>query len=189
MTSAVELDTLIEPAPVIWITGLAGVGKTTLACAVIAGLHRRGLHPLMLDGDEVRIAFEGEDESVVNHACAHRAHRAGRLSRLARLASRQGIPVVVATISLFHDVQDWNRCYLPRYREVLMRADIELLRARRPALYGPRGTAAQPNVVGVDIDAEFPAVPELTIAQRFDPEELAMHADNVIALFDAVAAS
>ena len=180
MTSVTETGCNIEPAPVVWITGLAGAGKTTLAAEVVSLLRGRGRRPLLLDGDEVRNALEGNIEPVM-HDRSHRLQRARRLAALCRLASAQGIPVVAATISLFHCVQDWNRAHLPAYYEVFLQADLELLKERRPELYGAHGA---PDVVGLDIVPEFPRTPALTIVQHFRTEDLPLNAAAIVALLD-----
>lgn len=82
---------------VIWLTGLSGAGKTTLARALLKYLPRA----VLLDGDELRealgVATSGFD-------AASRKKLALTYARLAGLLARQGLTVVVATISLFHDV-------------------------------------------------------------------------------------
>jgi adenylylsulfate kinase len=82
---------------VVWITGFSGAGKTTLAHAVRKRLSSAGIHPLLLDGDEVRAVLGAE--SGVFHE--ERKRLARIYSRLARLLSDQGFLVIVATISMF----------------------------------------------------------------------------------------
>ncbi|WP_440222106.1 adenylyl-sulfate kinase [Dokdonella sp. MW10] len=143
-------------APILWITGLAGTGKTRLATAVVAELRARGIAPLLLDGDQVREALEPAAMQEI-HDAATRRERAWRIARLARLAALQDIPVVVATISLLHAVQAWNRAGPAPYAEVLLTAGEAELRRRRPHLYSAS------DVVGRDIVAEFPLHPELVL--------------------------
>ena len=172
----------VLPAPLLWITGLSGVGKSTLAEAVVVELRRRGHKPLLLDGDTVRDALESADDAQVHHADA-RLRRAWRIAKLARMASLQGVTVVVATISLFHSIHAWNRGGPTPYVEVLLDAAIESLRRHRPALYGYNAQSVSRNVVGIDIPAEFPRNPDLTIAQDFDRARLPVHVARVLAIW------
>jgi adenylylsulfate kinase len=167
MTSAFELSGAPSMAPILWITGLAGAGKSTLARAFVAA--QRGRTPLLLDGDALRDALEGQD-GPVDHGAETRRARAWRIARLARLAAEQGVPVVVATISLLHEVQDWNRTGRPPYAEVLLQADLAALALRKPAVYGVDATAR--DIVGIDIAAQYPQRPELVVEQTFDPTAL-----------------
>ena len=176
-TQAVEV-----PAPILWITGLSGSGKSTLATAVVQALRARRATPLLLDGDAVREAFEPE-QSNVDHGAAQRLKRAWRLARLARFAASQGVPVVVATISLVHSVQAWNRSGSAPYAEVLLSADIQVLRLRNPALYGDDMRHPPRHVVGLDIKAQYPLEPELIIEQCFDRQYLHEQVQQTLALW------
>jgi adenylylsulfate kinase-like enzyme len=154
---------------VLWITGLSGVGKSTLAHALVAGLRRDGQLPLLLDGDEVRHALD--PAHAQQHDVESRRARAWRLARLSRLAAAQGLPVVVATISLFHDVQRWNRQSNIPFAEVVLIAPLDLRRAHKTHVYGAVGSAQHREVVGVDQAAEFPLAPELCWTQTYSPAD------------------
>jgi len=176
MTSAAEVS-----APIVWITGLSGAGKTTLANAAAALLRADGRSPVVLDGDEVRRTLDPE-HLAVRHDREQRLRRAFRLAAMAKDAALHGTPVIVATISLFHAVQRANRSGSTRYAEVLLSAGLDVLRARNPQRYGAAGCAGEADVVGVDIHPEFPVRPELALAQHFAWTDLAVHALQVVAL-------
>src|SRR3990167_9023119 len=79
----------------------------------------------------------------------------------------QGINVVCATISLFHEVQAWKRQHLPNYTEIVLKPPFEVLLERNPKQLYSRALAGEiQNVVGVDIEPEWPLNPELSLAEN-----------------------
>lgn len=148
------------PAPVVWITGLSGTGKSTLARALAASLRRVAITPLLLDGDEFRAAA-AED---LGHSPADRLTSALRLVRLAELACRQGIPTIVATMSLFNAVHDEVRARLPLLRVVYLHAPLEFLAARdAKGLYAGARRGTRDNVVGIHQAFDPPPNPDLDL--------------------------
>ena len=88
---------LIEAAPVIWLTGLSGAGKSTIAIQLKSKLDEQGVAVVILDGDELRaglcsdLGFSDED----------RTENIRRVSEVAKLFRDTGVCVVVALISPF----------------------------------------------------------------------------------------
>jgi cytidine diphosphoramidate kinase len=157
---------------VIWITGLSGAGKTTIA-RLLCDRRRREGHPiLLLDGDSLRSIFADRD----GYGRAERLRLARSYARLCRMVSHQGIDVACATISLFHEIHEWNRANLPRYLEIYLRVSLDLLKSRDDnGLYrrAQEGTAV--NVYGIDLVPEEPLAPDMII----DNEE-SMTIDEVV---------
>jgi len=149
---------------VIWITGLSGSGKTTLAKEIIAQLKNDGLRPILLDGDEMREAFFKPSEQEDKHDRSTRLALALRYSSLARLLSQQGFVVVVATISLFHLVHDWNRTNISDYFEVYLDTPISELKLRdSKQIYSKYESGKICNVIGLDLPFEKPIQPNFLI--------------------------
>jgi len=181
MTS--ESESSVRAAPILWITGLSGVGKSSLARAVVARLHLQGQRPLLLDGDLLRDTLESGADPVT-HTPQERERRAWRIARLACMAASQGVPVVVATISLIHSVQQWSRGTGLPYAEIWLYAGISKLRDRNPALYGE---AAPMHVVGMDLQAQYPQQAELVIEQDFQWDSMQSKVDLALGLWQRVA--
>jgi cytidine diphosphoramidate kinase len=139
---------------VYWITGLANSGKTTLAKILVEQLRAEGIAAVHLDGDELREVY-GDPPQFDPPA---RRQIALRNARLCALLSRQGITVVCSTISLFHEVQEWNRENIPGYREIFLRVPLEILHAR-----DHRGIYTQTAVSGVHFAVEEPKAPDLIL--------------------------
>src|SRR5215467_7494012 len=104
----------VPPGRVFWITGLSGAGKTTVGRELWSRLRAAGRPVTFLDGDMLRDVI-AED---LGHSSGDRRRSAMRNARLCRLLAGQGADVVCATISLFHEVQRWNREHIPGYREI-----------------------------------------------------------------------
>lgn len=141
----------------IWLTGLSSTGKSSVAGELRALLLERGVAPVRLDGDVLRAALPwptgyGRDD---------RLRLARYYGRLAREFVEQGHVVICSTVSLFHEVQAWNRQHIPGYFEVWMRAPAAELERRdrdRRVYTGERGA-----VVGRHLPPEFPRTPDLVI--------------------------
>ena len=146
---------------VYWLTGLTGVGKTTIAAALREELSSRGVSAILIDGDVMRRVL-GKD--LDDYAREDRLKLAMFYARLCHMLSIQGFTVICATISLFRNVQDWNRRNISNYIEVLVVAPHPILLARRQKnLCADDQMEQSEHIVGVDIDPEFPETPDIKI--------------------------
>ena len=153
-----QASTLAErPGRVIWITGLAGAGKSSVARELRERLIAAGRQPILLDGDELRTVLGPS----IGYTPTERRELAHRYGKLCQALANQGFDVICATISMFHDVHAWNRSNLPGYCEVYLRVPAtELARRNQKDLYS--GSTSGP-VVGVDAPAEEPLNPDLIV--------------------------
>jgi adenylylsulfate kinase-like enzyme/phosphohistidine swiveling domain-containing protein len=169
-----------SPGRVFWITGLSGAGKTTLGRDLWSRLRAAGRAATFLDGDALRAAI-AED---LDHSAGDRRRSAMRNARLCRLLAEQGADVVCATISLFHEVQRWNRANIPGYREIYLRVPMDELRRRdAKGLYAGAQNGGVRGVVGLDVAAETPEAPDLVL-DNYGTLDVATAVDCILALGD-----
>ena len=162
-----------EPGSVIWITGLSGAGKTTVANEVAALVRARNDVVVQLDGDDVREVF-GND---LGFSREDRLTNARRISRLCLMLSSQGLQVVCSTVSLFSEIHKWNRKNLANYVEVYLRVSDDTLSVRNKK--GLRQGAS--NVVGVDQPYDVPETPDLVLDNEGN-DSPRMLAERIVAL-------
>jgi adenylylsulfate kinase-like enzyme len=158
---------------VIWIIGLSGAGKTTLAEEVV--LRAKAVVPnmVLIDGDVIRQVFGGD----LDHSAEGRKKNATRVGRLCQFLDSQGIHVVCAILSAYESSRQWNRANLPEYFEVFIDAPMENLVTRdSKGLYRGARSGAVKNVVGVDLAFEAPARPDMVIRNDGDRDRLLAHA-------------
>ena len=163
---------------VLWITGFSAAGKSTIAREAVAGLRAHGIPAILLDGDDVRAAIA---DVAAGHDPGSRLTNAYRIARLARLLAIQKTVVVVATMSLFREIHDWNRRHLPGYFEVLLNADMDVRARRDPkGLYARAFAGDEHNVVSVDIVGDLPSAPDLAIANDGGLEDVASVTHRIV---------
>ncbi|MDR7415371.1 MAG: adenylyl-sulfate kinase [Armatimonadota bacterium] len=155
----------------VWLTGLPGSGKTTIAHQVADRLQREG-HPVeILDGDVVRqhfsrgLGFSRED----------RLENIRRVAYVAELLVRHGVVVLVALVSPYREAREEARRRIGDFLEVYVRCPLEVLIARDPkGLYARALRSEIPNFTGLDDPYEPPEAPDLVLdTDREPPEESA----------------
>lgn len=148
---------------VIWIIGLSGAGKTTLARALSERWRVRAPNTVLVDGDEVRRVF-GRDDGPDAYTVDGRRRNAERMAALCEMLDTQGINVVCAILSLFPEQRAENRRRFSRYFEVFLDAPLHSLEARdAKGLYASARAGNMNNVVGVDIPFPRPEGADLVI--------------------------
>jgi ATP sulfurylase/adenylyl-sulfate kinase len=145
---------------VVWLTGLSGAGKSTIARRLDAELTARGRRPEVLDGDEVRtnlsagLGFSKEDRDT----------NIRRIGYVARLLARNGTPVVTAAISPYREVRTDVRDATPNFVEVYVRCSLdELVRRDVKGLYVRALAGEIANFTGVSDPYEAPDHAEVVV--------------------------
>jgi cytidine diphosphoramidate kinase len=153
---------------VLWIIGMSGSGKTTIATQVVDRIREKHNNVILLDGDLIRDVF-GND---VDHSIEGRLRNAERLSHLTKFISDQNVHVVAAVLSIFPEWRRWNSTNISNYNEVYVKASMEtLLRRDIKDLYSKALSKEIKNVVGVDIPFPDPENPDLVIDNNQDRDD------------------
>lgn len=160
---------------VVWITGLSGAGKTTLAREIILQDSTRSW--IHLDGDSLRQILVAEKDSLYDIQSRHRLGLA--YSALASYISNQGFDVVVSTISMFQDVFRQNREINAHYYEVFIDVKLDkLVQRNSKSVYQKDSTN---DIVGIGIAADFPSSPNYIINQEYQDTSCSRHASAILA--------
>ena len=153
---------------VLWITGLSGSGKSTIAFEITKRLRESGNAVLMLDGDELREVFGATAANSRNHGREGRLALAFQYAHLCRVIAGQGVTVVISTISLFNEIHTWNRAHLPGYFEVYLKVPLVELRRRDPkGIYRRFDAGELTDVAGLDLAVDEPKMADCIL--EFDP--------------------
>jgi len=164
---------------VIWITGLSGAGKSTLSHEIVSKLRDFGTPVVLLDGDELRELFGAVATNTQNHGRAGRIDLAMKYSYLCQMLSNQGLTVVIATISLFHEIHDWNRRNLTGYFEIYLRVPIRVLQDRDPkGIYRKYKSGEIQNVAGLDLVIDEPELADIVF--DYDKEQKPVDMANTV---------
>ncbi len=154
---------------VVWIIGLSGAGKTTLANEVVTHVRREQHNVVLIDGDMVREIF-GND---LGYSMADRLQNARRICQLGKLLDDQGINVVCAILSLFPESRSWNRQHLKNYYEVFIDTPIQdLVKRDSKGIYSKFQSGEIHDVAGMDIEFPRPENADLIIKNTSTKDEL-----------------
>jgi bifunctional enzyme CysN/CysC len=160
-----------QRARVLWLTGLPGAGKSTIADALERRLHAMGLHTYVLDGDNVRSGLNKD----LGFTPQDRAENVRRVAEAARLLLDAGLIVIVALVSPFRADRAAARGLFEAgdFVEVWVDTPAEVCALRDPkGLYARAKAGKLPNLTGVGQAYEPPERPDLVVDGIGSLEEL-----------------
>lgn len=149
-----------QKARVVWLTGLSGSGKSSIANALEKRLFASGAHAYVLDGDNLRLGLNMD----LGFTTEDRAENVRRTSEVAKLMVDAGLIVISALVSPFEvDRQRAkSRFEEGEFLEIFVDTPVDVCRSRDPkGLYKKSAAGEIPNFTGVGQDYEKPLNPDL----------------------------
>ena len=158
---------------VVWLTGLSGSGKSTIANAIELQLFALSVKTYILDGDNVRRGLSQD----LGFSDADRVENIRRVAEISKLMADAGLVVIVAFISPFISERNFARNIIANneFIEVYVDTPIEICEARDPkGLYKKARMGQVKNFTGIDSEYQPPENPEVIVrGVNKTPEECA----------------
>ncbi len=158
-----------HPARVVWLTGLSGSGKSTIADAAVRKLHALGIHTYVLDGDNVRTGLNKD----LGFTPEDRAENVRRVAEVSKLMRDSGVVVFVALVSPYRSDRESAATLFEQgdFIEVFVDTPVEVCSERDPkGLYAKAAAGNLPNMTGVGQVYESPLTPDLILHGTGDLE-------------------
>jgi bifunctional enzyme CysN/CysC len=165
-----------QRAKLIWMTGLSGSGKSTIANALEKKLFASGVHSYILDGDNLRLGLNKD----LGFTKEDRAENVRRVAEVGKLMVDAGLVVIVALVSPFKVDRDHARELFGdgEFVEVWVKTPAEVCAERDPkGLYKKAKSGSLPNLTGVGQDYEPPIDAELVLDGT---EEISINVEKLI---------
>jgi bifunctional enzyme CysN/CysC len=171
---------------VLWMTGLSGAGKSTIANLVDLQLNARGCHSYVLDGDNVRRGLNRD----LGFTEADRVENIRRVADVARYFTEAGLIVIVSLISPYRLERQMARERFSdgEFVEVFVDAPLEVCRDRDPkGLYDKAARGELKNFTGVDAAYEPPTLPDIHLKSGSErAHDLAVEVINYLRAHDVI---
>lgn len=145
---------------VVWLTGIPGTGKTTIANELTKIYHEKGLTTENMDGDEIRLGLSAD----LGFSKADRQEHARRVVFVSKLLARNDVAVNVALISPYRAFREHAREELDNFVEVYVKTPLEVCIERDPkGLYKKALKGEISDLTGLQDPYEEPLDPEIVI--------------------------
>ena len=162
ISSAARGQLLRQIPATVWLTGLSGAGKSTIAFALEKHLHALGRLAYVLDGDNLRHGLNRD----LGFSHQDRSENIRRVAEVASLFNDAGLLVIAAFISPYREDRDMARKIVgpERFIETHLCADLRVCEDRDPkGLYKKARAGSLPEFTGVTAPYEVPEAPELRV--------------------------
>ena len=147
---------------VVWLTGLPGSGKSSIADAAVRRLHALGVHTYVLDGDNVRTGLNKD----LGFTPEDRAENVRRVAEVSKLMMDSGLVVFVALVSPYRSDRLSAKALFGagEFLEVHVDTSVEVCAERDPkGLYAKAAAGSLPNMTGMGQAYEVPEHPDLIL--------------------------
>jgi bifunctional enzyme CysN/CysC len=169
-----------QKAKVIWLTGLSGSGKSTIANSLEKKLFSKGMHAYILDGDNIRLGLNKD----LGFTREDRAENVRRVSEVAHSLYDAGLIVIVALVSPFAEDRLQAKALFPPgdFSEVWVKTPAEVCAQRDPkGLYKKAASGELPNLTGVGQEYEAPENADLVLDGTIPvPENIKIILDTIL---------
>ncbi len=168
-----------QKALVIWLVGLSGSGKSTIARALENALHEDGYLTMLLDGDNLRVGLN----SNLGFSEADRQENIRRTAEVARLIADCGVITICSFITPTNELRRMSAEIIGEsYHEVFVNCPIEVCEDRDvKGIYAKARNGEIKNFTGIDAPFESPQSPFLELKT----DELTLQ-ESVKRLFDKI---
>jgi adenylylsulfate kinase len=153
---------LRQRSKVIWLTGLSGSGKSTIAQHVEKLLHQQGFMTMLLDGDNIRTGINNN----LSFSAEDRIENIRRIAEVSKLFLHSGIITLNSFVSPTNEIREMAKSIIGAddFLEVYVNAPLEVCEARDvKGLYAKARKGLIPDFTGITAPFEAPDAPALEI--------------------------